>query len=46
MIKDEEDKLMAKKIIGGYTTPEIAAALKAETLWSDVLLKLPGYKAF
>jgi len=39
-------KEMAKKIIGGYTTPEIAAALKAETLWSDVLLKLPGYKAF
>tara|TARA_R100000008_G_C3587331_1_gene173559 strand:+ start:4009 stop:7728 length:3720 start_codon:yes stop_codon:yes gene_type:complete len=40
------NKLMGRKVIGGYTTPEIAAALRAETLWSDILLKLPGYKAF
>jgi len=46
-----DNKILGKNIdiIDGkyaWTTPEVAAALQAETLWSDMLLKLPGYKAF
>jgi len=43
---DGMNSLMAKNLIGKWTTPEIAAALKGETLWSDFLLKNSVYKAF
>lgn len=40
------NKIMADKIIGKYTTPEVARALQGETLWSDFLLQSSVYKSF
>ena len=40
------NKFMADKILGKYTTPDIARALQGETLWSDFLLQSSVYKSF
>ena len=42
----EVNPMMADKILGKYTTPEIARALQGETLWSDFLLQSSVYKSF
>jgi len=40
------NSILGKNIIGKYTTPEIAAALKGQTLATDILLQSSIYKAF
>ena len=39
-------KILGKNIIGKYTTPEIAQALKGQTLATDILLQSSIYKSF
>ena len=50
LVKIEEtpdmSKTIGKSFIGKYTTPEIAAALKGQTLATDILLQSSIYKAF
>lgn len=42
----EMSKIIGKEFIGKYTTPEIAAALRGQTLATDILLQSSIYKAF
>ncbi len=48
LIEETKDmsKIIGENVIGTFTTPEIAQALKGQTLATDILLKSSIYKSF